>query len=51
MREAGTTTVDALLILGAIFGANLLHAVTFQITLKHLTGGATSAGVMKGTVF
>lgn len=25
------------MILGAIFGANLLHAVTFQITLKHFT--------------
>ena len=48
MRAANTTVEHAALVFLAIFLANLLHAVTFQITLKHFTGGATSAGVMKG---
>ncbi len=48
MREADTTAGHAAVLLTAIFLANLLHAVTFQVTLKHFTGGATSAGVMKG---
>jgi drug/metabolite transporter (DMT)-like permease len=48
MRDAETTVGRAVLIFTGIFLANLLHAVTFQITLKHFIGGATSAGVMKG---
>ena len=35
-------------VLFGIYLANLLHCVTFQLTLKHCTGGATSAGVLKG---
>jgi hypothetical protein len=31
-----------------IYVANLVHCVTFQLTLKHSPGGATSAGVLKG---
>ena len=48
MAAAGTSSVQALGILGAIAVANLIHAVTFFATLKDFPGGATSAGVLKG---
>jgi len=48
MREAGTTISTATGILLLFAGMNLLHALTFFYTLRHMEGGATSAGVMKG---
>lgn len=48
MAHAGTTPLEALAILFTISLSNLLHGVTFFITLKHFPGGATSAGVLKG---
>jgi drug/metabolite transporter (DMT)-like permease len=48
MRESGTTALHALFILITITGANLVHSLTFYVTLKHFPGGATSAGVLKG---
>lgn len=48
MRRAGTSTVEATMILMAIMLANLVHSIAFQFTLKHFPGGATSAGVFKG---
>ena len=48
MYESGTSPLQALYILFAISLSNLLHSVTFFVTLKHMAGGATSAGVLKG---
>ena len=48
MYESGTSPLQALCILFAISLSNLLHSVTFFVTLKHMAGGATSAGVLKG---
>ncbi len=48
MAEYGTSPLHATTILLAITFANLLHSVTFYVTLKHFPGGATSAGVLKG---
>ena len=48
MAVAGTSNMEALLILGTITLANLLHSVTFFYTLAYFPGGATSAGVLKG---
>ena len=48
MREAGTTILHASVILITISIANLVHSLTFYVTLKHFPGGATSAGVLKG---
>ena len=48
MEEYGTSPLHATTILLAITFANLLHSVTFYVTLKHFPGGATSAGVLKG---
>ncbi len=48
MAEYGTSPLHAMKILLAITFANLLHSVTFYVTLKHVPGGATSAGVLKG---
>jgi hypothetical protein len=46
--QAGTTLIQALVILSSLTVANLLHSVTFFQTLKDCPGGATSAGVLKG---
>jgi drug/metabolite transporter (DMT)-like permease len=48
MRESGTTALHALFILVTITMANLVHSLTFYVTLRHFPGGATSAGVLKG---
>ena len=48
MSKAGTSPPQALLVLSAISLSNLLHSATFFVALKHLAGGATSAGVLKG---
>lgn len=48
MAQAHTSPLHAMTILLAITFANLLHSVTFYVTLKHFPGGATSAGVLKG---
>lgn len=48
MSESQTSPLHALLILSAIAISNLFHSITFFVTLKHLAGGATSAGVLKG---
>jgi drug/metabolite transporter (DMT)-like permease len=48
MRESGTTALHALFILVTITMANLVHSLTFFVTLRHFPGGATSAGVLKG---
>jgi drug/metabolite transporter (DMT)-like permease len=48
MKQAGTTVWTALGILLLFAGTNLVHAMTFLHTLRHVTGGATSAGVLKG---
>lgn len=48
MAEAGSSYWDALLILGLIGAANLVHALSFFHTLAHFPGGAVSAGIMKG---
>lgn len=48
MAQAHTSPLHAVTILLAITFANLLHSVTFYVTLKHFPGGATSAGVLKG---
>lgn len=48
MAEFNTSPLHAIAILLAITIANLLHSVTFYVTLKHFPGGATSAGVLKG---
>jgi hypothetical protein len=48
MAEYNTSPLHAIAILLAITIANLLHSVTFYVTLKHFPGGATSAGVLKG---
>ena len=48
MNEAGTSYIQAIVILTMIALANTLHSVTFYTTLKHCPGGSTSAGVLKG---
>ena len=48
MNEAGTSYIQAMVILTMIALANTLHSVTFYTTLKHCPGGSTSAGVLKG---
>jgi hypothetical protein len=48
MRAAGTSTLQAILLLVTFGMANLLHSVSFFHTLAHYPGGSTSAGVMKG---
>ena len=48
MSKAGTSPPRALCVLSAISLSNLLHSATFFVTLKHVAGGATSAGVLKG---
>ncbi len=48
MMETNTTLLCAFSILSAIALSNLFHSIAFFVTLKHLAGGATSAGVLKG---
>jgi hypothetical protein len=48
MQAAGTTELQAILLLVTFGLANLLHSVSFFHTLAHYPGGSTSAGVMKG---
>ena len=48
VQAAGTTVVQAAIILTAFGLANLLHSFSFYHTLAHFPGGSTSAGVMKG---
>ncbi len=48
MSESETSPLQALSILSAIALSNLFHSIAFFGTLKHLAGGATSAGVLKG---
>jgi hypothetical protein len=48
MQAAGTSTLQAILLLVTFGLANLLHSVSFFHTLAHYPGGSTSAGVMKG---
>ena len=48
MEAAGTTLVQAGVILCAFALANLLHSFSFYHTLANYPGGSTSAGVMKG---
>jgi hypothetical protein len=48
MHAAGTSTLQAILLLVTFGLANLLHSVSFFHTLAHYPGGSTSAGVMKG---
>jgi hypothetical protein len=48
MKDAGTTILYALVLLGGFGGSNIVHSITFFHTLCHFPGGATSAGVMKG---
>lgn len=46
--EAATSLTKATGLLIVFAGASLVHAYAFYYTLRHATGGATSAGVMKG---
>ena len=48
MHHAGTPVGTALGILFLFALTNLVHALTFLHTLCHVTGGATSAGILKG---
>mmetsp|Transcript_13879 Transcript_13879/g.28060 ORF Transcript_13879/g.28060 Transcript_13879/m.28060 type:complete len:428 (+) Transcript_13879:325-1608(+) len=48
MDAAGSSWVDAVIVLGSIGLANLIHSTTFFHTLKNFPGGSVSAGVMKG---
>lgn len=48
MQEAGSTIAHALHLLLAFALSNMVHSVTFFLTLKRFPGGATSAGIMKG---
>ena len=48
MMETNTPPSLAFLILFGIAFSNLFHSITFFVTLKHMAGGATSAGVLKG---
>ena len=48
MDAAGSSWVGAVIVLGSIGLANLIHSTTFFHTLKHFPGGSVSAGVMKG---
>lgn len=47
IAQAHTTTLQAASILLSFAVANLIHYMAFFYTLKHVSGGATSAGVMK----
>lgn len=47
LREAHTTLTIALSILFGFALTNLVHSWTFFHTLRHVTGGATSAGILK----
>jgi hypothetical protein len=48
MALSNTSPFQAIMILGAITLSNLVHSLTFYVTLKYLPGGATSAGILKG---
>ena len=48
MEAAGTTMSMALGLLFLFAAVNFLHSMTFYHTLRHLSGGATSAGIFKG---
>jgi hypothetical protein len=48
MTLSNTSPSQAIMILGAITLSNLVHSLTFYVTLKYLPGGATSAGILKG---
>lgn len=48
MTLSNTSPFQAIVILGAITLSNLVHSLTFYVTLKYLPGGATSAGILKG---
>ena len=47
MEKTQTTTLQAVGVLLSFAIANLIHYMAFFYTLKHFSGGATSAGVMK----
>lgn len=47
-QAAGTTFLEAVLILFAFSLANLFHSLSFYYTVAHYPGGSTSAGIMKG---
>ena len=48
VKAAGSTWIDATLVLIFIGMANLIHGLSFFVTLKNFPGGSVSAGVMKG---
>ena len=48
MQEAGTTMLQGLHLLGLFAFVSLVHSFSFYYTVRNYTGGATSAGVMKG---
>ena len=48
MRHAGTSISTAVGLLLVFSAVSFLHSITFYYTLRHLSGGATSAGVFKG---
>ena len=48
VKAAGSTWMDATLVLISIGLANLIHGLSFFVTLKNFPGGSVSAGVMKG---
>ena len=48
MTLSNTSPFQAIMILGATTLSNLVHSLTFYVTLKYLPGGATSAGILKG---
>ena len=48
VKAAGSTWIDATLVLISIGLANLIHGLSFFVTLKNFPGGSVSAGIMKG---
>jgi drug/metabolite transporter (DMT)-like permease len=48
MEHAGTSHGTALGLLSLFAVNSFLHSITFYYTLRHVSGGATSAGIVKG---
>ena len=48
MEAAGTAESTGIFFFFLFGVANLIHAISLYSTLKHIPGGATSAGVLKG---